>query len=375
MKTPVEVFDEVLAANPDLGPRFHPIPDEIVEPFHDQRAVFKGRMDAIRKQFLPNRSIDVYLDFIDNGECNAVACIHDFLGIIALNKGLILLPQDLFWRMFSHPGFLPKVGDPKGERRGAQHDDGIFDNYDHLVLHRRRANRADHAHPPSSSARRRMAEVCMDLTWRFIAMHELVHIMHGHCDYLANSHAAPFILDAASHLAIPPLSQENLDLQAIEVSADAVAAAVVLRGFLNLSPLVGVYAGLDDARQKLFLWSLTLFTLFRTWDFRIDVASIAQASHPPPAIRFAILMTFVSYDAAVDSFGIGWDEYLAIVKSGQVAAEVGIGYCGGEALRQIDLDLLRDPAIKAHRDALFEHCDTVLFPEFEKRAYVALRQT
>ena len=375
MQTPVEVFDEWLTTFPDYPQRFHPIPDDIAEPFRDQLDVFKSRMDALRKQFLPNRSIDVYLDFIDDGGCNAVASIYKYLGLIGLNKGLVLIPRDLFWRMFSHPGFLPDLGDCGQERRGAQHNDGIPSNYDALVEQRRKANRPIHARPPASSIRRRMAHVCADLVWRFTAMHELVHILHGHWDYLFTAHSLGFIVESMRPTAMPAMSRVALDRQAMEFSADAVAAGVVLRGFLTLSPLVGAYAGLSDVRQRLFLWSLSLCTLFRIWDFKIDTTTMHTDSHPPSAVRFAVLFAFVGYEAAVDSTGLTWDEYLHVVKSGQAAAEMGIAYCGGARLKQADLDPLRDPKVKAHRDAIFEHHDEVLYPQLEKRAYVAIRQT
>ena len=102
----------------------------------------------------------------------------------------------------------------------------------------------------------------------------------------------------------------------MEFSADAVAAGVVLRGLLNLSPGAGIYAGLNSPRDRLFIWSLALFTLFRIWDFKFDKAKMHQQTHPPSAVRFAVLMNFVCYDAVMDSGGMSPREYVATVKAG-----------------------------------------------------------
>jgi hypothetical protein len=53
-----------------------------------------------------------------DGECNAAAGIFRYLGLIGLNKGLILLPLDLFCRMFSHPEVVKNLGNGSDERRG-----------------------------------------------------------------------------------------------------------------------------------------------------------------------------------------------------------------------------------------------------------------
>lgn len=172
MQTPVELFDEMLKTDQQGRVRFHPIPSDIAEPFEAQREIFRLRMNALRKQFLPNRSIDVHLDFIDKGTCNAFACVHNSMGFIGLNRGLILQPRDLFFRMFSHPEFLIDIGDRPQERRTAQHNDGVPDNYDDLIELRRNAGRPIHAAPPTSGPRLRMARVCMDLVYRYLAAHD-----------------------------------------------------------------------------------------------------------------------------------------------------------------------------------------------------------
>ncbi len=373
MQTPVEVFDEWLSFDDPPAYRFHPIPDQIAEPFKDQLRIFDRRMSAIKSQFRPGFNIDIYTDFIDDGTCNAAAGIHKLLGLIGLNRGMILLPQDIFRRMFSHPEFLKDVGDRSQERRTAQHSDGMTDDFDVLARIRLAANRPILPTPPKCPARHRMMEVCIDLVWRFVAMHELVHILHGHVDYLQSNSPAAFMIKTTAKSALVVPSRENLDRQSIEYWADAVGASTVLRGFLNHSPLVGSYAGLTDKRQRLFLWSFSLFTLFRIWGFKFDPATMHHESHPPSASRFALLIAGVGYDAVSDYPDISEHDYLKAVKSGQAAAEIGISYLGGDRLTQDDLDAMRDPKVIAHRQLLAEHFDNVLAPKLKQYAYINLR--
>ena len=148
MKPPVEIFDEWLASlRPPIGVRFHPIPADIAHYFEDQRAYFLRRMTAIRPMYLPNRSLDIHLDFSDAGICNARADICQNLGIVMICKGVILLPAEIFNMMFSHPDVLPALGG-HNEIRGPQHNDGLPINYDELVQRRMSAGRNPTATEP-----------------------------------------------------------------------------------------------------------------------------------------------------------------------------------------------------------------------------------
>jgi hypothetical protein len=66
------------------------------------------------------------------------------------------------------------------------------------------------------------------------------------------------------------------------------------------------------------------------------------------------------------------DDYSKIVRDGQAAAEQGIGYCGGQRLREEDVKGIRDPLVASHCDSLMEHYFTVLIPELTQHAYIKL---
>lgn len=365
-----DIFEEWLFVR-KRRPRFHPIPDELAGQFRDQIDAFNSRIAEVRKQLLPSRSIDIYADFIDDGRCNAVTGIYNRYGLIGLNKGLILLPLDLFWRMFSHPAFLPNLGDTGEERRCAQHNDGIPIDYDELMAARTKQGRSPYATPPRNAHRRHIAELCVDLIRRFVAMHELVHILHGHVDYLQQTQSIPLMLESTPYGATPPVSRAEFDRQSMELWADWVAASVVLRGFLNKSPAVA--AVLPHPRERLFFWCLSLYTLCRGWGFTMDLATLGRGTHPPSAIRFAFLMIGAVQDATTSVPELA-GEYRTVVKDAMVEGENGIAFCGGERLTQKDRELLRDPCVMDYHRLLDSHMKNTLAAELTKCAYVALHK-
>jgi hypothetical protein len=141
MSNRVQIFEEWLAQlQGQLGKRFHPIPAEIAPAFEKQLRAFNRRKGELQKMILPGRSIEVYADFTDDPSCNAVAGIYKSVGLIAMNKGSIMLPVEMFFNMFSHPLVLPEIGWSKRERICPQHRAGLLTDYDDLVSRRLRTS-------------------------------------------------------------------------------------------------------------------------------------------------------------------------------------------------------------------------------------------
>jgi hypothetical protein len=373
MRTPEEeLFDEWLTTWPVPPPppkRLHPIPHEIAPAFELQLDQFKRRLEDMQTKVEWKKHIQIYPNFIDRPQCNARADVYKSKGLIGLYKGLVLLPIDLFLRMFSHPSFLKGVGDTTNERWSPQHGEGVWNDFDVLIEKRKREGRPPlYPKPPVDPTRRRLAEVCADIVWRFLAFHEMVHILHGHLDYVYDTYATRFIANAARPMAMP-ISRQDLDVQALELWADAVAARGSLANLLRTSENTGAYSVVTDDRQKLFLWSLSLFTLFRLWGFEID-PMLLSGTHPPNPVRFALLA-----DGGCDFTrlfpAIGDDDaYSNIVRQGQAAAEQGIAYCGGARLQYEHVKGIDDPLVAAHCNALLDHYHKILVPELTERAYI-----
>ena len=64
---------------------------QIAPLFVEELQTFNMRMDTLRPGFLPGREIDIYLNFVDDGSCNAVAGFADGIGLIGINKGAVIV--------------------------------------------------------------------------------------------------------------------------------------------------------------------------------------------------------------------------------------------------------------------------------------------
>lgn len=371
MATPIEIFDRWLSQFDEVPPprRFTP-PKEIALAFDLQTEKFKERMEGARKMFKPNHSIEIYANFIDDPGCTACADIREYLGLVGFSKGLVLLPLDLFWRMFSHPAFLPNAGDCSKERISARHRDGVVNDYDILIKKRELRNKTPWPQPPLDKVRENLGIICADIVWRFLTWHELVHILHGHIDYLYEKYAVRMVnvVGGVSNSSVP---SADLDYQAIELWADAVAARGALENVLTSSDNKGPYALLQSPRQKLFFWSIAMFSLFRLWEYSVNPAELQGRHHPPSPVRFTLIADGDCRDFA-ESFPEIGDSYADIVREGQFAVEQGIAYCGGARLTREDLGDPDDPRLVSHCNSLLAHYRDVLIPEMQKRSYINL---
>lgn len=371
MKTPVEIFEEWLKIQ-KLKPRFHPIPANIAVPFIDQKNLFKIRTDQLRPMFLPNRAIEIYADFIDDGTCNAVAGIHDGLGLIGITKGGILLPLDTFFRIFSHPDALAEIGNSKSERVGAQHRQGIATNYDSLVKSRKRAGISRLPTAPIDRIRQIVADICIQIALGFLVMHELVHVVHGHVGYVNKTGAFPFMLEVLRPGTSATPSKTDVDRQSIEVWADSKAISVVLNGFLKSGGerLDSIF---PEPEHKIFIWSFAMFAVFRIWGLEVDPSDLAGYDHPPTALRLQMAMLSAEANVLIIHPNLK-NQFWKIVRRGQLNAEHCIRLLGGRKLRGSDIQGVEDPRCINHRNALLDHMETVLIPELKKYSYVSLHQ-
>ena len=362
--TPVEAFDDWIAQYPGvLEPRFRLIPPEIAPAFEKQRNRLDYRNNELRKLFLPRRNIELYLDFTDDGTCNAVAGIHDLLGLIAVSKGAIMLPLEMFFNIFSHPAILPGVGHNKDERIGPRHREGLLTDYDALCSMRVKAGRSVWPKKPIDPVRTESAQLCSEIIWSFIVMHEIVHIVHGHVGYLNT----PTRASRTSQM-IPV----DLEMQAIEVWADSMAISVTLRGLLTKSWESVLWNVFRSPEQKIFIWSFAIYTLFRIWGMEIDPANL-HGDHPPIALRFQIAMENAAAAAILVVPGLNESLFRAVAVQGITQAERAIVYCGGNRLgNPISLD---DQRVAAHRKLLADHHDNVLRAKLPAYSYVGMKDS
>jgi hypothetical protein len=376
MKTPLETFEAWLLStagrSDELGWRFHPIPEEISAPFEKQRRAFDRRKGELPRLLLPNKNLQLYADFIDDGTCNAAADIFDDLGVIGLNKGAIMLPLEIFFNMFSHPEVLPGIGQSREERINWRHSEGLPKNYDTLVLDREAARRLKWPKGPNCSRRHEVAELCAEIAWSFIMLHEVVHIVHGHIGYIRRFIPAARIIRANSGPV--QLPQPELDLQAIELWADAKAIAGSLGGFLTKSWASILLTVFPKPEDKVFIWSFAIYTLFRIWELKTDTSNL-WGTHPPNVLRFQMALEGAAAIAISLVPSLGNGVFQQAVGAGMQQAERAIVFCGGKRLVPEEAAGTNDPKVAAHCAMLADHHDNVLLRELPAYSYIELKTT
>jgi len=368
MASRTDTFDQWLLIT-GQKPRFFPIPDEIAEPFDGQIARFDSRIEQIRKMYGSTKRIDIYADFIDDGRCNAVAGVWNYLGLVGINKGLILQLNEQFCRMLSHPLVLTGIGTSKDERISPQHREDLPEDHDELLANRRKRGRKLLPIGPNCPLRQKVAAACFHLACNFVIIHEVVHILHGHVDYLFGSKAAPFMLEASCPQPAQFVSEAVLDYQAIELWADSIAFCVVLNGFLDHTPMTGF-----DARLKLAIWTFAMYSLFRLWGLDFNPDDIASADHPPSILRLHTAITGSWLNVTGLNPEIGKD-YLAVVTAALSEAENGFVRTGIRPIQRQELAKIKYPTVRAHREMLIDHFDNVLLNKLKKHSYIELKDS
>jgi hypothetical protein len=366
MLSHVNLFEDWLRSMKPPKRRFHPIPIEIIAPFNEESETFGRRMVDLRKGFLPQKGIEIYMDFIDDGSCNAAAGLSNSVGLIGINKGLILFAQEIFFRMFSHPNVLTDLGEINLERKGTWHDDPLPMNFNHLLNYRNERRRPLLADPPVDALRRRTANACLNIFRGFITIHELVHIVHGHVEYLQRKRAIPFIIES-----YPSTSPETLDLdyQSAELWSDSMAVAVVLGGLLKSS--AGITQAFPKPLSKVFLFAFSIYVLFRLWGLKVDPDDLRGRLHPPTLIRFEMALISAKLDlmcTCPELVDVFWD----IAKHARDAAERSLRYSGLEPLDSNDIAPKDDPRVIGYREELINHFRNALYPELLKYSHVSI---
>ena len=153
--------------------------------------------------------------------------------------------------------------DTPKEEMGPQHTEGLPNNYDTLIESRKKAGRSLLPVEPINPIRKSVAQMCIDIAWRFLVVHELIHILHGHVGYLQKTRSLQLILEITQSRQPTNLSNDDLDFQTIELWADSIACSVVLCGLLKQSHGPHLEEIFPKPEQRISLWSFAMFTLFR----------------------------------------------------------------------------------------------------------------
>jgi hypothetical protein len=142
---------------------------------------------------------------------------------------------------------------------------------------------------PRDPERMRYALVLFDFAFDFLLGHELMHISHGHVDYLDDKYHQPFIAELGWHSPGPDvlLERQTLEMDADSGAATAVGMATIRLNAANLaSPDFRWGPHCRTPGDALFTWTFAVCSLFRLFgDVRIVGRDLLSDAYPPPGIR------------------------------------------------------------------------------------------
>jgi hypothetical protein len=147
-------------------------------------------------------------------------------------------------------------------------------------------------HKPRSPARRSYMTYVIHQAIQFLVGHEIAHISLGHVDSLASESDSPFIAEVGwINGDEQSIQRQTLEWQADLRSLSSAMASLKLTFELPSRPTPPWAMERETPGVMIFHWAFAVNTLFRLLgDGRFNPENLADASHPPFAIRRAMLM-------------------------------------------------------------------------------------
>ena len=171
----------------------------------------------IAQKFFP----DIYCDYIETDEMNAIACIYKGHELVAIFTGLINFIDTFYAAFLSDPSMFQEIGDPSKDKK--------LDEVNAMRINFLKKYPTLGVAPLSVCKIRSRAIVrLISCALLFLHAHEVAHIVLGHLDLLKDE----FGLRVYEELPIIPLSaKENNLRKALELQADQSAALTSLHLF------------------------------------------------------------------------------------------------------------------------------------------------
>lgn len=270
-----EVFNEYVTGAGRRRLDRSALPPGVAEAYDSYLARARAAVAGARRS-LPTLP-EVYTDFVTHPSFNAFAFRHRDHYCIAFHEGLLVVLAGVTARMLADRHLFPRVGDPGAE----------VENLPHLNLATPSAASLARANPaavvPQDPSRRGYALHLCQLAFEFLAAHEVAHITGGHVDYRKAERGIPHVGEVEW---LPGTARGNMELQAMELDADATAASVVVRTVLSRFDSRGqATSGNPDDRNPtdaLFDVALAVCIMFRLFpDSRMNGVDLSRNSHPP----------------------------------------------------------------------------------------------
>ncbi len=208
---------------------------------------------------LPRTSLrmpDICVGLIDDPEINAVAFEDGGRYFVGFFRGAAYQIFDVAFRLLSHPEILTSVGDPSREKVRASHLVGLVRN-PNQVADARSSGETLWSQQPVDPVRRACARWLAIRMFRFLALHELGHIRHGHLGYMGSLTGFSVVIEQVT--TDNPAVADLTTSQTLEMDADSfattnsvmalLAADERSRGTSGLPPEVDVLLKIHDSAE------------------------------------------------------------------------------------------------------------------------------
>jgi len=182
------------------------------EKIHDDYFSLNKDSDEYLRMLYDN----LHCDLLNNLDVNAFAFKSDKFYFIGINAGSLLVIQQAFFTLLSHPAVLQDIGNIANETPK-------FDSipFGFPLTNKKLENISDIS--PKDTVRWHYCLFLTSCAMRFLMLHELGHILYGHIDYIAQIGARP-LLSEIPQQDNSPFSSDTL--QALEFQADMFASQI-----------------------------------------------------------------------------------------------------------------------------------------------------
>jgi hypothetical protein len=245
---------------------------------------------------------DVHVDFVLNGNINALAFRSGDQYFIGIYTGTIFMLNSMIGRMLSDARLFLYAGDAGLERTDLEPLTDYTPNAD--VMYQKRGLFA-----PKDKARRDYAAFLQHHAIMFLVGHELTHILHGHVDYLSVKRGAKITAELA--LLDSTDEEELLERQCLEFDADrrSITSRIdSLRMTLKsgATQIVTWRPNQEAEFLLMFDWAISINILFRLFgDKRFRIVDPIRAAYPPLPVR-----QLACFASAIEAVDLAWDPNL-----------------------------------------------------------------
>ncbi len=240
----------------------------LIEEIEEFRRILDSTKGSMRPQYVAH---NIYLDVIDDPTLNAMAFEHQGHEFVGINSGTIFFLYDTFLALFSHPRFMPEIGNSKEETTsGAE-----LKQY----LLRKNISRI-HDFPPKDISRRFAAQLMAQNAYHFVLGHEVGHLTMAHIKFLQANYGLEEYPDYGP-LAL--VGEETRHCMEADADSNGTQASLNIFGPRPLR----TSAEFGDVRTDFRTWAMSIGVIFALFDLHRQVHySDAAKSHPNPDIRF-----------------------------------------------------------------------------------------